>query len=163
MSGLKSEVDALIALAQESGTMRQAVIPINVGAGTITAVPAVCPLYGIWSAVGLAADIALRTLVVGVCIDTIGAIETYTIQIGNGRGFANVGLLNAGGAPAVLAAARVTFRLEATTIIEGKLWPIMFPVPVLYNVGEFICARVGNLAAAAGGTMNITALAVTGF
>lgn len=161
--GLKSEVDKLFNYTVSPGLVRQAVIPIGVGAGDPTPVPAVVPLWGAWGAVGLAADIAVPTLVVGISIDTIGAIETYTIQIGNGVGFDTVALLNAGGAPAILAAARVTLRLEATTIVEGKLFPIMFPVPVLHLPGEFICARVGTLAGAAGGTMNITALVVTGF
>jgi len=157
----KSEVDSLYNLNISSGQLRQGVLPAA-GSAAI-AVSAATPLWGAWSAVGVAADIAVQTLVVGFCIDTLGALEIYDIQLGNGVGFANVGLLNAGGAAAIAAAARAAVRMQFVTIIAGQLFPIMLPVPVFYQAGEFICARIGSVAGGGVTTLSLSVFTVVGF
>lgn len=160
MSGLKSEVDALVAMAQESGMLRQNALPAAGGAAI--AASGAAAAWGAWSDVVLGAAVALRTLVVGFALDTLSVLEIWTIELGNCVGFVNAAGLNAGGAPAIAAAARSGSRFEMITVVAMGMMPhITLAVPVLYNVGEGIVAR----SATVGGTdtVNITVFAVTGF
>jgi len=162
MAGLKSEVDALLSQAIETGQMRQVALPAAAGAAVAAAGAA--PLWGNWSDVVLGAAVVARTLVVGFALDTLSALEILTVELGNCVGFVNAAALNAGGAPAIAAAARCGVRAQYLIVgAAGYVSMPVFtlPVPVLYNVGEGIVARTGDGGTAI--TCNITVFALTGF
>jgi len=152
---MSGKLSALYTNTLNPDLVRQVVAP----AAAVAASGAV-PLWGAWSDLVLPAAVLLPTLCVGFSIDTPSVLESWTIQIGNARGYANAAAVTAAGAAAIAAAARQTLRTEIITLVGA--YPIFyFKFPIVFNPGEGIIARSGTV----GGTdtINVSPFLVTGF